>query len=161
MARSFRCFEVFFTLKAECLQSWLLGTPEGISTRVKPGWSVSGILSLGKLDKLGAFWAEDSQVRASGQRLPRRYPPSGRQTPLTTASSPPPRPQGQVTCFVISFSFPLGPQIFLSLCIRKTDSGLRWFQLLVTKTESWCLSLQVIFCKGFFFFFFCIPNLEP
>ena len=90
MPRSFRCFEVFSVLKAECLQSCLLGTPEGISTRVKPGWSVSGILSLGKRDKLGTFWAEDSQVTASGQRLPRRYPPSGRQTPLTTASSPPP-----------------------------------------------------------------------
>lgn len=104
MARSFRCFEVFFTLKAECLQSWLLGTPEGISTRVKPGWSVSGILSLGKLDKLGAFWAEDSQVRASGQRLPRRYPPSGRQTPLTTASSPPPassRPSYMFRYFIL------------------------------------------------------------
>lgn len=67
-------------LKAECLQSWLLGTPEGIGTRVKPGWSVLGILSLGKLDKLGTFWAEIAEKVSA----------IGRQTPLTTASSPSP-----------------------------------------------------------------------
>lgn len=89
MARSFRCFEVFSLLKAECLQSWLLGTPEGIGTRVKPGWSVLGILSLGKLDKLVTFWAEDSGQGFRAE-IAEKVPAIGRQTPLTTASPPSP-----------------------------------------------------------------------
>ena len=89
MARSFRCLEVFSILKAECLQSWLLGTPEGIGARVKPGWSVLGILSLGKLDKLGTFWAEDSGQGFRAE-IAEKVLAIGRQTPLTTASSPSP-----------------------------------------------------------------------
>lgn len=149
-------------LKAECLQSWLLGAPEGISTHVKPGWS-----DCVRYSQLGETWqARDILGRGLRSGLQSRDSQEGACHQADRYHWPwyplrPLCPQGQVTCFVISFSFPLGPQIFLSLCIRKTDSGLRWFQLLVTKTESWCLSLQVIFCKGIFFFFFCIPNPEP
>lgn len=117
-------------LKAERLQSWFLEAPEGISTCCQAtvvylhlllGLTVSGILSLGKR------WARDILGRDSQEGA--CHLADGHHSQC---------PQGQVTCFVISFSFPLGPQIFLSLCIRKTDSDLRWFQLLVTKTESWC-----------------------
>lgn len=109
-------------LKAECFQCWPLESQWELASYQATmacldlllGLIVPGILSLRKLMCQGH----------SGQ-IPENMPAIWQMDTTDQGLLHPQCPEGQVTCFVISFSFPLGPQIFLSLCIRKTDSGLR------------------------------------
>lgn len=85
-------------LKGECLQSWLIGAPEGISTYYQArlayhhlplGLTVSGILSLGKLDEPGTFWAEES-CQGFRAEIPKKVLAIWQMEPLTMVSSPSP-----------------------------------------------------------------------
>lgn len=113
VAMSVRCrFLMFSTSKAQCLQSWLLRAPEGINTCCQAtraylplllGLTVSGSLSLGKLDEPGTFWAEDSG-QGFGTELPKKVPAIWQGTPLTMVSSPSPvssRPSYMFRCLIL------------------------------------------------------------